>query len=38
LTALAKALSGDGAAHAADIGVKTGFGRLFKLWPSKSGK
>ena len=38
LIALAKALSGDGTAHAADAGVKKGFGRLFKLWPSKRGK
>jgi Flp pilus assembly CpaE family ATPase len=38
LIALAKALSGDGTAHAPDAGVKNGFGRLFKLWPSKRGK
>jgi pilus assembly protein CpaE len=38
LIALAKALSGDGTAHAADAEVKKGFGRLFKLWPSKRGK
>jgi len=38
LIGLAKALSGDGTAHAADAGVKKGFGRWFKLWPSKRGK
>jgi pilus assembly protein CpaE len=38
LIALAKALSGDGTAHAADAGVKKGLGRLFKLRPRKRGK
>jgi len=38
LIALAKALSGDGTAHAPDAGAKNGFGRLFKLRPSKRGK
>ena len=38
LIALAGALSDEGTAHAADAVVKKGFGRLFKLWPSKSGK
>ena len=38
LIALAKALSGDETAHADEAGVKKGFGGLFKLWPSKSGK
>jgi pilus assembly protein CpaE len=38
LLALAKALLGDGTTHAADAGAKQGFGRLFKLWPSKRGK
>ena len=38
LIALAKTLSGDEAAHTVDAGGKKGFGGLFKLWPSKSGK
>ena len=36
--ALAKALSGEETAHAVETGGKKGFGGLFKLWPSKSGK
>ena len=36
--ALAKALSGDGAAPVVETAGKKGFGGLFKLWPSKSGK
>ncbi len=38
LVALTKALSGDEEAAAAEAGGKKGFGGLFKLWPSKSGK
>jgi pilus assembly protein CpaE len=38
LNALAKALSGEETATAVAAGGKKGFGGLFKLWPSKSGK
>jgi pilus assembly protein CpaE len=38
LIALTKALEGDEVAPPVEAGAKKGFGGLFKLWPSKSGK